>query len=256
MSGDAANVEPATAPAKVPTIVAHYRRLQEKCAAILEQTFQTPEKIDLQGNSQQLLAELEGWAASVPAGPESLLLAAVGKELQYALLAVAQGQYREAFKGLRLVIELTLQTIYLSANRLELQEWLEGRKDTVWNTLVDDANGVLSVRYAKAFFPDLEDSVANYRELARTLYRECSECVHGSMPQHISVPDVLEFNQDSFSLWHNKADSTALVLNFTLAVRFCRELGRDSLSAVEVALLDRLGHVPAIRQFFGAAGGA
>ena len=255
MLGDAANVEQATSPAEIPAIVAHYRRLQEKCVEILEQTFRDPENIDLQGKSQQLFSELEGWAASLPAGPESLLLTSVGKELHYALLAVAQGQYREAFKGLRLVIELTLQTIYLSANRLELQEWLEGRKDTVWNTLVDDENGVLSVRYARAFFPDLEDSVANYRAMAKMLYRECSECVHGNMPQHISVPDVLEFKQDSFALWHNKAESTALVLSFTLAVRFCRELGRDSLSAVEVALLDRLGHLPAIRQFFGAAGG-
>jgi hypothetical protein len=87
------------------------------------------------------------------------------------------------------------------------------------------------------------------------LYRECSECVHGNVPQHISVPDVLEFNQASFALWHSKADVAALLLNFALAVRYCRELGRDSLSTLEVALLDRLGHVPAIRQFFGSEGG-
>jgi hypothetical protein len=253
--GDATNVGPVSTPAEVPAIVAHYQRLQKKCAEILEQTFQVPENVDLQARSQQLLVELEGWATAVTAGPEALLLAAVGKELQYALLAVAQGQYREAFKGLRLVIELTLQIIHLSANRLDLQEWLGGRRDTVWNHLVDDENGVLSVRYARAFFPDLEDSVPHYRGLAKALYRECSECVHGNVPQHISVPDVLEFNQTSFTLWHSKADVAALVLNFALAVRYCRELGRNSLSTVEVALLDRLGHVSAIRQFFGSAGG-
>jgi len=127
------NVGPVSAPAAVPSIVAHYQRLQNKCAKILEQTFQAPENVDLQAGSQQLVIELEGWAAAVTASPEALLLTAVSRELQYALLAVAQGQYREAFRGLRLVIELTLQIIHLSANRLDLQEWLESRRDTVWS---------------------------------------------------------------------------------------------------------------------------
>lgn len=256
MSDDATNVRSVSTPSAVPAIVEHYQRLQRKCAEILEQTFQVPENVDQQAGSQQLLRELEGWAAALTMGPEALLLASVSKELQYALLAVAQGQYREAFKGLRLVIELTLQIIHLSANRIDLQEWLVGRRDTVWSQLVDDESGVLSVRYARAFFPELEDSVPHYRELAKVLYRECSECVHGNVPQHISVPGVLEFNQDSFALWHNKADSAALVLSFALALRYCRDLGRDSLSGVEVDLLHRLGHVSAIRQFFGSAGGA
>ncbi|AGA26492.1 hypothetical protein [Singulisphaera acidiphila] len=251
MSGDVTEAEPA-AP---PEIVVHYRRLQEKCAEILEQTFRVPGNVDLQAKSQMLLTELEAWAATTTGTPESGLLTSVGKELQYALLAVAQGQYREAFKGLRLVMELTLQTMHLSVNRLELREWLEGRKDTVWGVLMDVESGVLSVRYARAFFPDLEDSVANYRGLAQTLYRECSECVHGNMPQHILVPGNLEFDQESFALWHGKADATAIVLNFALALRFCRELGRDSLSGVETALMDRFGHLPAIRRFFGGMGG-
>ena len=245
----------ASGPAVVPAIVAHYQRLQEKCAEIMKQTFLIHENIDVQARSQQLLSELDGWAAAVTGESETLLLKAVCKELQYALLAVAQGQYREAFKGLRLVIELTLQIIHLSANRLELQEWLGGRRDTVWSQLADDENGVLSVRYAMAFFPDLEDSISHYRGLTKALYRECSECVHGNVPQYISVPDVFEFNQASFTLWHSKLDVAALVVNFALAVRYCHELGRDSLSTLEVALLDRLGHVSAIRHFFGSAGG-
>jgi hypothetical protein len=240
---------------EVPAIVAHYERLQKKCGEILEETFRVAENVDLQAKSHQLFIELEGWAAAVGAGPEALLFAAVSKELQFALLAVAQGQYREAFKGLRLIIELTLQIVHLSANRLSLLEWLQGRMDTVWNQLIDDENGVLSVRYAKAFFPDLEDSVHHFRALAKALYRECSECVHGNVSQHIIVPDVLEFNQESFTLWHSKADVAGLVSSFALTVRYCLEVGRDSLSTLEAALLDRLGHVPAIRRFLGGAGG-
>src|SRR4051812_20246040 len=98
------NVGPISNPAGTLAIVAHYRSMQKKCAEILEQTFQVPENVDLQAGSQQLVIELEAWADAIAAAPEALLLAAVSKELQYALLAVAQGQYREAFKGLRLVL--------------------------------------------------------------------------------------------------------------------------------------------------------
>lgn len=236
-------------------IVALYQQLQRKCIEILEQTFQVPENIDLQAKSHQFLIKLEKWADALSTAPEAKLLTSVNKELQYALLAVAQGQYREAFKGLRLVIELTLQTIHLSTNRLDCKEWLDGKKDTVWSNLVDEANGVLSIRYALAFFHELEYSISHYRKIAKELYRECSERVHGNVPQLITVPEVLEFNQAAFTLWHNKADVAALLLNFALAVRFRHDLGRESLSKLEIALLDRLGHIPAIRQFFGHAGG-
>ena len=171
---DTVDVRPIQTPGAIPAIVVFYQRLQKKCADILEQTFQVRENVDLQARSRQLVLELEAWAAALTGGPEAVVLAAVSKELQYSLLAVAQGQYREAFKGLRLVIELTLQIIHLSANRLELQEWLGGRKDTVWSLLVDDENGVLSVRYAKAFFAELEDSVPHYRGLAKAFLGRAS----------------------------------------------------------------------------------
>lgn len=243
------------APLRTHAIVAHYRQLQGRCQEILEETFRLPDNVDAQAKSQLLLNDLRAWAGVIRTRPEAQVLAAVSRELEYALLAVAQGQYREAFRGLRLVVELTLQVVNLSTNRLELEEWLEKRRDTIWSQLICSENGVLSVRYTRAFFPDLEDHVSLNRSLAERLYRECSECVHGNVPRQITLPDNLEFKQETFSLWHRKTDTATLVLNFALAVRYCRELGRGSLATLEVALLDRLGHIPAIRQFFGNLGG-
>jgi hypothetical protein len=36
-----------------------------------------------------------------------------------------------------------LASIYFSANKMELHEWLDGRMDIKWSRLVDEENGVL-----------------------------------------------------------------------------------------------------------------
>jgi len=59
-----------------------------------------------------------------------------------------------------------LAAIYFSANKMELHEWLDGRMDIKWSKLVDEENGVLSKRFAKAFFNDMGDEVENFREKA------------------------------------------------------------------------------------------
>ncbi len=239
----------------VPAIVTLYSRLQSRCSEILKQTFEISENVEYQGRSHELLNEVGLWATAMCEWPEARLLEAVGRELQYALLSVAQGQYRDAFRGLRLVIELTLQIVHLSANLIDRQEWIAGTADTVWSRLVDDQTGVLSARYTRAFFPDLEYSVATYREMARKLYRECSECVHGNLSNRLLVPEGLEFSQASFTLWHQKVETAALVLHFSLAARFCHALAPRSVARLEVVLRDRLGHMPAIREFFDRLGG-
>jgi hypothetical protein len=59
------------------------------------------------------------------------------------LLNNSQGQYRNAFKGLRLVLELILQGAYLSVYPVLLSEWLRSQADTSWQAILDPDNGVL-----------------------------------------------------------------------------------------------------------------
>jgi hypothetical protein len=44
----------------------------------------------------------------------------------------------------------------------------------------DGDGGVISARFASAFFPELKEVVPLYREIARSAYRELSEFVHGN----------------------------------------------------------------------------
>ncbi len=231
-----------------------YHGLHAACGKILEESSQG-EFAQLLAESHVFLHELERWTELVAPRKESHLLAAAAREYQYALLALAQGLYRQAFKGLRLVLELCLQAVHLSAHQVELHEWLESRKDTIWGLLMDEDNGVLSVRFARAFLPELEEDVRHHRSLAQQLYRECSECVHGSMQKYIALPESLTFSSESFRLWHCKTRNVALVLAFALSLRYLKDLKAEDLKTLEHDLLDRLGHVAPIRAYFGGPEG-
>ena len=104
---------------------------------------------------------------------EDMLIAAM-REYEFALLAVVQAQYRQAFTALRLCFELLLSAVQLSANELELRTWLRGDRDLNWSALADADTGLFSKKFARAFFEELEEQSAHYRAMAGAVYRECS----------------------------------------------------------------------------------
>ena len=253
MINDADGEIPVAKPAPLP-VTDHYNEMHSACGRILEESFSAPERVSLQGQSHQFLAELEDWVQVIGSRPEAILIERAAHEYQFALLALAQGHYRHAFKGLRLVLELILQTVHLSAHTIDLLEWLDGRKDTVWSALVSDG-GVLSPRYSNVFFAEMKDQVQHFRAIAKKLYRECSETVHGNIPKLIPTPQKLEFSQESFNLWHEKAELLALTTTFVLTMRYLLHIPRDDALKLETALICRLGHISAVRNYFGVEGG-
>jgi hypothetical protein len=241
-------------PAEV-SITQMYREMHRRCEGVLD-TSLLGVNGELQAKSHLFVSELDTWGQVLSTRAEGPLLHVVAKEYEAALLALSQGHYRAAFKALRLVIELTLQAVYLSAYRLELQEWIEGRRDTEWSTLKDPKNGVLSPRFAQAFFPELGKDVLHLNSLADKLYRECSEYVHGNLQQSSNLPSELCFDGELFAAWHKSADVAARVLSFALSLRYLRELGAECRTSLETALMTRLGHLGAVRRQFGHEGGA
>lgn len=231
-------------------VVSHYEALHTNCGEILNATLGGGNE-KIVARSHQFLAELELWSAALVDQREVALVKMVAHEYQYSLLALTQGHYRHAFKGLRLVLELQMQTISLSLNEIELREWLENRKDTVWGSLIDEANGVLSIRIARAFFPSIQAHMNHHRALAAQLYRECSECVHGNMPRLIPLPKDLSFSQEAFEIWHAKAEIVVMLFHFIFAIRYLREFPSPSLMNLEPTLIERLGHIEEFRVFLG-----
>ena len=111
------------------------------------------------------------------------------------------------------------------------------------------------LRFARCSFPSLELHLASYGALAEQVYRECSECVHGNVPKHVPLPDSLAFSQNSFDLWHTKADVVALLFHFVLVMRYLQELSPVDIQKLEAALLARVGHVQEIRVAMGGPQG-
>lgn len=158
--------------------------LHDRCGQTLAKSL-TGTYADLVARSHVFAGEIELWCKLL-GGAERKLFQNAAHEYTLALLAVCQGQYRNAFKGLRLVMELCVQGVYLSANMVALKQWLSGERDTVWTFLVGD-EGPFGHAFCKAFFPDLASDAAQFRTICQTLYRELSECIHGNIPARVPI---------------------------------------------------------------------
>ncbi|NOK17057.1 hypothetical protein [Corallococcus carmarthensis] len=242
----------ASSAARASTVFFH--QLHQKCSEIIGQSLQGNGE-QLQGRAYGFTVELNTWIRVLGSRLEARLFKSVLREAQYGLLCLAQGHYSHAFRSLRLMLELGLQAVFLSAHPVELREWLESKKDTVWGEIIDEERGVFSARFVRAFDFEMEAHRKHYLSLSKAIYRECSECVHGNVQKHIVLPEMLEFSAQAFELWHEKAEVVALILTFAVSVRYFKELSLRERSMLETLLLDRLGHLSEIRNRFDTSGG-
>ncbi|MBR0778316.1 hypothetical protein JQ625_26090 [Bradyrhizobium diazoefficiens] len=199
------------------------------------------------GASYSFCVDLDHWIAVLEDRPEQALLVTAANEFALAFLNNCQGQYRNAFKGLRLSLELILQSVYLSANLVVLQEWLNSHADTSWSAIVHNENGIFSARFCRAFFPEAMEHVTPLRSLSETLYREMSECIHGNVPSRIPLPKTIGFDEPTFELWHSKAGTLRYVANFALTLRYYSGLSAESKDRMKPIALDQLGTMQTIR---------
>jgi hypothetical protein len=141
--------------------------LHEHCSKTLQLSLDP--KFDPQnGGSYGLASDIDCWTKVLNGRREHLLYVSASREYILALLSNCQGQYRNGFKGLRLVLELILQGVYLSANLVPLSEWLSNLRETTWATIIDRENGVLSRNFCQAFFPELADQAVQATTIAAT----------------------------------------------------------------------------------------
>lgn len=234
--------EPATTRAAI-------QKLHDACSAALALSFEGLREGQI-GARFAFGSELQTWSVVLKDRPERALYDVAHREYLVAILNLAQGQYRNAFKGLRLVLELHLQGVLLSTDPVGLSEWLRNAKDTIWARIIED-DGVFGKRFARAFFPELEPRVGAVQAVARTLYRELSEATHGNMPNAIRLPEGISFDQEAFDTWCSKADTLRSVVHFSLTLRYLNEIGDARLYLVEPMLLERLGNITTIRERLG-----
>lgn len=226
-----------------------FRDLQQACGTVLDETFKADNEA-LQSASFNFVSEAEHWLRILDSRAEAQLYRTALREYQFALLALAQGQYRQAFMALRLFFELFLGGVFYSANELHLRYWMRGIRDTSWQSISESDNGVFSKVFINAFFSELAEFGQQHRAIATAVYRECSEFVHGNMTTLQFLPGALNYQESTFKDWHEKAKAMRLVTSFVLAARYLKDLDSSQKLLLEAFVLDSLGHLPPIRDVF------
>jgi hypothetical protein len=229
-----------------------YRSLHRQGELLLNEMLSDEEAATVQTKSHNYMLDFERIHASIVHRPESALYLAAIKEYQFALLALSDGQYRHSFMSLRLFFELILAAIQFSAHEIDYYQWKRGSKDINWRSIIDSENGVFSTQFVRAFNPDLAGDAKHFLAMAETVYRECSEYVHGSFVSSSEIPKELKFVKSLFLAWHDRAETMRLVVIFAFVSRHLAGLPDDIKSKVESIVLDVLGHLPAVRAIYAS----
>jgi hypothetical protein len=229
----------------------YYRQLYSSCGDVLSQSFEFDEA-GLHAVAHHFVQDLNRWYDVLKSRPESRLLLASVSEYQFALLAVVLGQYRQSFMSLRLSFELVLGAVHFSANELKLRQWMKGRQDLVWSAILDANSGIFSKPFISAFYEDLAVSGREYGAIAESVYRECSEYVHGNASTQSSEGEKVIFQREAFLAWHEKAKAIRLASSFALCARYVELLSPLERTPLEEVLLDNLGHLSPVRAILGA----
>ena len=213
-----------------------------------------------------IVTDYETWLNSIGDRLESLMYKNAIKVYQDAFGCVLEGHYQSAFMGLRYCFERTLCGVYLSANELELRTWLDGRRETYWTEIVgkegkhSDSNekgddfsvdkGLFSTKFVQAFFPELQEEIRHFRRISVSVYRECSEFVHGNPTTLVKVPEQLVFNNELLSLWCEKALIMKRVMFFVFALRYLVEMKDNEKNNIADIIKDEFATIKPINDLF------
>ncbi|MDD2951112.1 MAG: hypothetical protein PHU29_10020 [Sulfuricurvum sp.] len=225
----------------------YFNRLNVESQTIFTETISEKEKL---GTLHHLSSCVYEYAECLLDQQEKEILITVSAQLESANLNVVLGLYRQAFSSLRLAFEMGLASMYFSANKLELHEWLDGRSDIKWSSLVDEDNGVLSQRFAKAFFSECSEYSIKYRKKAIAVYRKLSEYVHGNNETWENSGLKLGYNATLFELYCEYFTSVAKVILYAAICRYAKQFDESTRELLQF-IPEEFKEVEPIRKLFG-----
>ena len=230
----------------------YYRELAAQRLSVSEKAIADGDAFAKQVVSHNAIRDFEALAGTMPPDARQVFVLGI-REFQYALEAVIGGNYRHAHISLRLAFELWVASIRFSADLLKLKLWMAGTEDLLWSTLNDPDKGLFSHTFLNAFFPELKEYRMQYLGLSNTVYRECSEYVHGNPHTHEPVDAARTYDRDKFLEFHDRVETVRLCVLFGYACRFLKDLDNGKLPTIEPLISEAFGELSEIQDFFGAA---
>lgn len=237
-------------------VIEHYRVLVRNTDTIMGMMVDTLGASEALIASHNYLLDYDVLKMAIAERPESSVFDSAVKEYQFALFALVSGQYRHAFGGLRLFFELMLATVQFSAHEIDYRMWAKDAKDINWSVLKDTQSGVFSVNFIRAFNPGFSESAKQYLAIAETVYRECSEFVHGNAGTHAILPSDIVFQKEAFFSWHEKAATMRLAIIFAFSARYLNYVTDEAKIRMEPIITDILGNLPPVQAIFSQPLGA
>lgn len=226
----------------------YYKKLNDQKNSTFSNTL---ENKPLLGLSHDLIINIDDWSKVTDKHSSSRILANAIEQVDISCLHILDGLYRSGFAALRLSLEMLTGAIYFSANNLEFEEWLKGGYDLNWSTIMDKENGVLSKRFANAYYPECADIGQGYFTRTKKLYRELSEMVHGNNKTWNFDNPSIAFDQNLIDDYKRILEEFSVILNFQMCVRFLNGLTPEEVSFVESHITDSIGTEEIIRTKIG-----
>jgi hypothetical protein len=219
----------------------HYDAISEAARRVRQESLADPTPLKA---AHAALDEIRLWQGILDARPEASIFGQVVSGLELGLFALVSGLYRQAYGSLRLAVELSAGMCWFSTHRLDLAEWQSGERDLIWKEIANEDEGILSPRYRKAFFPELNEE-RKYNSLNKKLYRELSEYVHGNA-RTWTGPDDIKYDEQLHRSWFEKLETCMVITTVMLSLRYLQEIGDTDVEKLAPILRRRVAHVSAI----------
>lgn len=248
------------------TIAKYYEDYKQRINSIIDSSLGEEDLANIVALSFHFVDDYSIWIESIGYRLETVMYKNAIKVYQDSLGCMLVGQYQSAFMGLRYCFERTLCGVYLSANELELRTWLDGRRDTYWTELVGKEGkeaegdvttednyidkGLFSTKYVNAFFPELKDEIRHFRRMAVSVYRECSEFVHGNPNALVRIPDYLDYKKELVEMWCEKAMVMKRIMFFVFALRYLPDMNEASKGKIADIIKDEFATVKPLCNLF------
>jgi hypothetical protein len=222
----------------------HYDKISEAARAVRQDSLLDSAPLEA---AHAAIGEIRLWQEILGARPEATIFDQIVSALELGLFALVSGLYRQAYGSLRLTVELTAGLCWFSTNRLDLAEWQSGERDLIWKEITNEDEGVLSPRFRKAFFPELNEE-RKYNGLNKKLYRELSEYVHGNARTWAGQDDI-KYDEQLHRAWFDRLGTYMVVTTVLLSLRYLQEVDDTAVGKLAPYLHSRVGHVAPITKY-------
>lgn len=196
--------------------------------------------------------DLNHWIQCCENFEDNPLVTEAQDECCKSILLCAQGLYKESISILRQFLEHMLFAVLLSTNDFNYKLWRLDGYDMSWKSIMDEQKGVFGKDFIRIYGREIsEERSIELITIAKNVYRECSEYIHGNCSKLISLSNAIEYNENMNKKFFECFYSIKYVVSMALLIRFRGILDdREILKQLETVIMDNVGELPEVQYIY------